>query len=237
MSAAPTGHVSSMLRLHGFSASNYYNIAKLALLEKELPFDEVLTYVGADATHNPEYLEKSPLGKIPCLETEHGFVSESRCIVDYLERTYPARPLYPETAFAMAKTLELTQIVDLYLELPARRLIPNLFRRSSPPERVAEEILETVGKGAQALAKLARFDGFLLGSSFGAADVAVTIHVPAVQNILGTVLKRDPLADVPGLGAYLARMQARPAVQRVRSDHAANFPEFVAFLKSRYSGL
>ena len=36
-----------MLKLHGFSASNYYNVAKLALLEKGVPFEEVTVYTGA----------------------------------------------------------------------------------------------------------------------------------------------------------------------------------------------
>ena len=31
-----------MLKLHGFAVSNYYNMVKLALLEKGLPFEEVL---------------------------------------------------------------------------------------------------------------------------------------------------------------------------------------------------
>ncbi|MEO8837742.1 MAG: glutathione S-transferase N-terminal domain-containing protein, partial [Herbaspirillum sp.] len=30
-----------MLKLHGFSASNYYNKVKLGLLEKGIPFEEV----------------------------------------------------------------------------------------------------------------------------------------------------------------------------------------------------
>ncbi len=30
-----------MLKLYGFSVSNYYNMVKLALLEKGLPFEEV----------------------------------------------------------------------------------------------------------------------------------------------------------------------------------------------------
>jgi glutathione S-transferase len=224
-----------MLRLHGFSASNYYNVAKLALLEKELGFEEVLTYTGADETHDPEYLQKSPLGKVPCLETEEGFISESRCIVEYLERAYPQRPLYPTGTFARAKVLELTQIIDLYLELPARRLIPNLFRRTPAPERVANEVREVVGKGAKALSRLARFDAFLLGESFGAADIAAVIHLPMVRNVIGTVLKEDPLANRPELDRYLARMEARPTVQKIRADHAANFPEFVGFLKTRYA--
>lgn len=35
-----------MLKLYGFSVSNYYNMVKLALLEKGLPFEEVLFYPG-----------------------------------------------------------------------------------------------------------------------------------------------------------------------------------------------
>ena len=35
-----------MLTLCGFAASNYYNKVKLALLEKGVPFDEELAWVG-----------------------------------------------------------------------------------------------------------------------------------------------------------------------------------------------
>ena len=223
-----------MLRLHGFSSSNYYNVAKLALLEKGLGFEEVLTYTGADETHDPEYLRKSPLGKVPCLETGEGFLSESRCIVDYLERAYPERPLYPAGAFERAKVLELTQIIDLYLELPARRFIPNMFRRIPAPERIANEVREVVVKGTKAVLELARFDGFLLGESFGAADIAAAIHLPMVRTVFGSVLREDPFAKSPEVGLYLARMEARPNVQKIRADQAANFPEFIAHLKARH---
>ena len=37
-----------MLTLCGFSASNYYNKVKLALLEKGVPFQEQLAWVGPD---------------------------------------------------------------------------------------------------------------------------------------------------------------------------------------------
>src|SRR3954464_15853440 len=91
-----------MLVLHGFSSSNYYNIVKLALLEKQLPFEEAVVYSGAGERYRPDYLEQSPIGKVPCLQTSEGFISESRCIMDYLERAYPENPLYPSDAFAVA---------------------------------------------------------------------------------------------------------------------------------------
>src|SRR5687768_16555518 len=106
-----------MLVLHGFSSSNYYNVVKLALLEKELPFEESVVYSGAGEAYRPDYLEHSPIGKVPCLQTAEGWISESRAIIEYLERAYPERPLFPSTPFAIAKQNELTQVIDLYLEL------------------------------------------------------------------------------------------------------------------------
>ena len=53
-----------MFKLCGFGASNYYNKVKLALLEKGVPFEEELAWLGeTDAA-------ASPLGKVPYAITE-----------------------------------------------------------------------------------------------------------------------------------------------------------------------
>ncbi|HLK40435.1 MAG TPA: glutathione S-transferase family protein [Polyangiaceae bacterium] len=223
-----------MLRLHGFSSSNYYNIVKLALLEKGLAFEEVVIYTGASDEYHPEYLAKSPLGKVPCLETEQGFLTESRCIVAFLDDAFPERPLLPADPFARAKVHEVTQVIDLYLELAARRLLPNYFTSTQPPPAIANDVKQVTAKGARALARLARFDGYAMGDRFGAADVACAIHLPAVRRIMKSVLDHDPLAFLPALDGYLERMEQRDAVKRVRADHGANLPEFLAHLKARY---
>ena len=72
-----------MLTLCGFSASNYYNKVKLALLEKGVPFQEQLAWVGQTD------LAASPLGKVPYLLTPEGPLCESAVIADYIEATYP----------------------------------------------------------------------------------------------------------------------------------------------------
>lgn len=221
-----------MLVLHGFSSSNYYNVVKLALLEKQLPFEEALVYSGASETYRPDFLEHSPLGKVPCLQTDAGYISESRCIVEYLERAYPEHPLYPSTPFEVAKLLELTQVIDLYLELTARRLLPNYFSRKPAPENIAKDVRATLTKGVKAVAQLARFEHFVLGDRFTAADIAATVHFPLVRAVGRKVLDFDPLADVPGLLPYLQRMEQRPTVQRIRKDQAADQPAFFAHIQS-----
>ena len=59
-----------------------------------------------------------------------------------------------------------------------------------------------LGKGARALARLARFDGYILGGDqFTAADLAAVVHLPTVSGIAKTVLGEDPLESVQGLSA------------------------------------
>jgi glutathione S-transferase len=226
-----------MLVLHGFSSSNYYNVVKLVLLEKELPFEEALVYSGAGERYRPDYLQQSPIGKVPCLQTAEGCISESRCIIEYLERAYPERPVYPSSPFGVAKLLELTQVIDLYLELTARRVLPNYFARKPPPDNIARDVRATLTKGAKALQQLARFDGYLLGGDrFTAADAAATMHLPTVGLVAKATLGADPLAEIPGLSDYLARMEQRPNVQRIRTDQRADQPAFFAHIQKQMTG-
>jgi glutathione S-transferase len=225
-----------MLVLHGFSSSNYYNVVKLALLEKELPFEERPVYTGASDSYRPDYLQLSPIGKVPCLETAEGPLTESRCIIDYLERAFPERPLYPSTPFEIAKQNELAQVIELYLELATRRVIPNAIVGKPPPDNIARDVRASLAKGAQALAKLASFDGYILGGDrFTAADVAATIHLPTVNNLAKTALGEDLVSAVPGLGDYLARMAQRPTVQRINNDRKADLPSFYAHMQKLFA--
>lgn len=226
-----------MLKVHGFSASNYHNVVKLALLEKGLPFEEVVTYTGAGPKYQPEYLELSPLGKVPCLETEQGFLSESRCIVAYLESVAPGQgvALLPQEPFARAKHDELYQVLELYLELAARRLLPAMLLGAKAHDSLKREVLDVVTKGASAMKKLGRFAPYLTGETPRAVDFAAVLHLPLVSMIMQRVVGSDPLAGEP-FASFLQLMEQRPHVQRVRRDAEANFPEFRAHLRSLYGG-
>jgi glutathione S-transferase len=225
-----------MLVLHGFSSSNYYNVVKLALLEKDLPFEERHVYTGAGGDYRPDYLEMSPIGKVPCLETSEGTLTESRCIIDYLERVYPERPLYPSTPFAIAKQNELAQVIELYLELAVRPVIPNMVANRPPPDNIARTVRANLSKGVHALTRLARFEGYILGGTqFTAADVAASIHLPTVRGIAKAVLGEDPLAGIPGLSDYLERMTKRATVRRVNEDRKADLASFYAHLKQLFA--
>lgn len=79
-----------MLTLCGFSASNYYNKVKLALLEKQLPFDEELAWIGETD------MALSPLGKVPYLRIADGRgLCESAAMAEYVESLSPSPPCCP----------------------------------------------------------------------------------------------------------------------------------------------
>ena len=223
-----------MMKLHGFSSSNYYNVPKLAFLEKGIEFEEIQSYTGVSQDYKPEYLDKSPLGKVPALETPEGCISESRAILEYIERAYPQHSLLPETPFGIAKVQEFSQFIELYFELVARRLIVNLLTGTQPDAVVLKEVEASLSKSVVALSKLSNFEQFAYGDQFGLADIAAILNLPVVRSVGKKFLGRDPLAEVPGLDDYCMRMEQRPHVQKIRADAAADMPDFMAHLKAIY---
>ncbi|MGB6055543.1 MAG: glutathione S-transferase [Burkholderiaceae bacterium] len=206
-----------MLKLCGFAASNYYNKVKLGLLEKGVAFDEELVW----ADRAPVLLEKSPLGKIPYLETEHGVLRESAVIVEYVEALHPQQPLLPAEPFAAARVRELIVFLELHLELVARELYPQAFFGGTVSEETKARVQKLLARNIPAFAKLARFEPFIGGAQFTLADCAAIVHLPLVSLATKVIYGEDMLAELP-VRAYLKAMGERPAVQKVNADRKVN---------------
>ena len=210
-----------MLTLCGFSASNYYNKVKLALLEKGVPFQEQLAWVGQTD------LTASPLGKVPYLLTPEGPLCESAVIADYIEAAHPTPALVPAQAFAAAKVRELITFMELHLELVARNLYPQAFFGGTVSEAAREKVGIQLEKNIAAFAKLASFAPYVAGDSFSMADCAAIVHLPLVSSATKAIYGRDYLAELP-VRDYLARMAERPHVQRINADRKASTAEMLA---------
>jgi len=204
-----------MLTLCGFSASNYYNKVKLAMLEKGVPFTEELAWVGETD------LACSPLGKVPYLKTDQGSLSESTVILEYLEDAYPHPALMPAEPFAAAKVRELVRYLELHLELVARNLYPEAFFGGKVSDSAKEKIAPQLEKHVAGFAKLASFSPFIAGDAFTIADCAAVVHLPLVSSATKIVYGRDFLADLP-VRDYLKRLGERPTVQKINADRKAN---------------
>lgn len=203
-----------MIKLYGFPISNYFNMVKLALLEKGFEFEEVTTR----PSQKDDYLAKSPMGKVPCLEVGEGPISETSVILDFLEDVSTDTPFYPADPFEKAKVKEIMKATELYLELVTRRLLGSVFFGQTLGEDVKSEVSAQLEKGTAALNRLLKFAPYAAGSTRTYADIVlyytVTLGNTATQGALGMDL-RDKM---PGLTDWLALMDENPLIQQVNAD-------------------
>ncbi|WP_460151770.1 glutathione S-transferase family protein [Pseudomonas sp. S2_B07] len=218
-----------MLKLYGFSVSNYYNMVKLALLEKGLPFEEVLFYPGP----SPEALTISPRGKVPVLGVEQGFVNETAIILEYIEQSQKGTPLLPSDPFERAQVLALAKEIELYIELPGRMCYGEAFFGSPVPEAIKDRTRSELLLGFASLARHGKFAPYVAGDSLSVADLYFLYSVPLAAAVGQKLFGLDLLAEMPEARALLERLEANPNVQRIAADKEAAMPAFMAMIASK----
>lgn len=217
------------IKLCGFSASNYYNKLKLQLLEKELAFTEDLVWTGN--TH-ARLVDRSPMGKVPFLDTPSGPISESMACAEYIEAAFPQNPLLPPEPYAAAKVRELILYMELHLELVARQLYAEAFFGGKVSDGLKERTHKLLLKGVHGFSKLIKFSPFVAGPAFTLADCAAIVHLPLVSSASKIIYGEDVLAALP-VRDYLKTMGARPHVQQVNTDRKTSTEVMMANLAKK----
>lgn len=214
-----------MIKLYGFPLSNYHNKVKLVLLEKGLAFEEVAVRPGAACTADG----KSPMGKVPFIETEQGFLCESQVIVDYLEARHPQPALMPADAWQAAKVREIITFCELHVELCARQLYKQAFFGGTMAAEEIERVRGQLAKNLSAFKVLAQFSPYAAGDSFTLADCSAYITLPLAALASKLVCGED-LVAAAGIDwkAHSKLMEQRPSVQRVAADRKADQERSVA---------
>lgn len=216
-----------MITLHGFSASNFYNVVKHVLLYKEIPFEENLVFPSG-----AEWLDISPVGKVPAITTEQGQpLSEASAICDYLDEVYPNKPLLPKDATERAINRQIMSVSELYLEVPARRLIFYHFSGQSGPELLQKEARSTIKRGLGAMQRLCKFSPYIAGKELTMADIYVHYVLAVVGQIGSRQLDWDIIGEVPGMREWRDKMKDTDIARAIEVDRAANVPEFGAYLQ------
>jgi glutathione S-transferase len=217
-----------MLTLCGFAASNYYNKVKLALLEKEVPFEEKLVW----ADRSPALMEKSLLGKIPYFEIGDQVICESQIMVEYLEDAYPQKPLMPTDLVERADIRQIIIFMELHLELVARELYAEAFFGGKVSDETKVRVEKILKRNTAAFGKLAKFAPYVAGSTFTLADCVALAHLPMVGQATKAIYGVDMLADYP-IRDYVKKLGERPTVQKVDADRRINRELFMQKIAAR----
>lgn len=193
-----------------FHSPNTRSSGVLLLLEElGVPYDLHVLDMKAGEQRRPAYLAVNPMGKVPALRHGDAVVTEQGAIFLYLADLFPEAGLAPAIGdplrgpflrwlFYYGSSFE-PAVVDRAMERA-----PGAAAMS--PYGDFETVLETV------VGQLRR-GPYLLGETVSAADVLWGSGLRWT-----TMFKLVP--EGPEIAAYLARMQARPAVSRAAAKDA-----------------
>jgi glutathione S-transferase len=220
-----------MLKLYGFDVSNYYNMIKLAMAIKGIEYEAVITYPN----QTPEYLEICPTGKVPALQTADGVLIETNVIFEYLDELSPANPLIFGSAYERARIRELMKIVELYIELPARRCHSEAFFGVPVHEQTKSEVKRALLNGIQALSRAASFSPYLAGDKMTAADIFFLYSMSLASAVAKKLFEIDLFAEAPGAKELFAKLNAMPEARAIAKDQAAAQPDFKAYLAKAFA--
>ena len=205
-----------MIQLH-YYPSTASMIPHLVLEELGVPFELVLVDRAADAHKSPAYLQLNPNGLLPALTDGDLVLYETAAICLHLCDAYPDMHLAPPPGTAarahfykwlvwLTNTLQTSLIVYFY---PERWVAEGNIAGAA--EVKAQAQMKVGGLLDQLDAELARHGGpWFMGEAFTALDPYVFTLCRWTRNF-----STRPARSLPNLGAYLPRMLARPATQRV----------------------
>lgn len=200
-----------MITLHGASPSPFVRKALAVLAIKELPFEHIQQMPFA---RDVEFQKISPLGKIPAIQDGDLALSDSTVICEYLEDTYPDKPVYPAGHQDKAKArwyeeLGGDRVTELAAGIFFQRFMRPLAFKQDPDEELVEKIInKDLPPVLDYIESQVPAEGFLFGEQFMLADLSlVSAFINAAYAGYEIDAKRWPLTV-----AFLQRVKAHPAV-------------------------
>lgn len=218
------------LRLLGYPVSNYVNICRAALIEKQIDF----AFVPTRSSQEPGFLALSPMGKIPVLETPDGSLSETVAILEYLDDAYPAHSLRPTLPFERARSRQVINIIQMYVEAQVRLLFPGVFLGGQNSPAVVAGVEAMLGRAVQALGRILAPAPFLFGEGPGQADLFAYYNLDIADRVTRFVYNRSIAEEIGGLGDWSARMQDLSSTHIVMGDFEPAFESYLLDHKAAY---
>ncbi len=195
-----------MLKLLSATPSPYARKVRIALAEKDIPFELVTEVPWDHTTATPQY---NPLEKLPVLVFDDGSsVYESRYILEVIEAKWPTPPLVPADTWQRLEARKVEVIADGVCDA----CVLMFWERHRAADQQSQEWIarqrRKVDGGLRELARLAEGRQWMVGDAFGLAEIATGTMV----RYLDVRFPEHPWRSLyPSLVALSARVEARPS--------------------------
>jgi len=209
--------------IHGTPISTYVRSVRLALAERNAPYEIRDVDILTGAHKEPAHLVRQPFGKVPALSHDGFTVYETSAILRYLDRVLPGPSFTPAEARQAARADMIAAIVDSYgygamiTACVMNRLVKPMLG-GQPDEAAISAALPMVDTALGAIAQLAAASGgpFLAGPALSLADLLLA---PILAYFAQTPEGSAALAKHQAVQDWWARFQGRPSM-------AATAPSF-----------
>lgn len=197
------------LALYGHPFSSYTQKALIALYENSTPF-EFRGIAPDQPQHSADWLRRWPLAKFPVLVDGDRSVAETSIIIEYLQLKHggPVR-LLPDDPMAALGVRFLDRFFDLYVMTPVQHAV--VAAMTGDPGKLTEGL-------AAAASELERAYGWLeaelAGRPWAAGDEFTLADCAAAPSLFYADWTHRISSAYPVLGAYRARLLARPSFAR-----------------------
>ena len=192
----------------------------LALRHKGLEYRSHPLKFDQQEHQAPQMLAMNPRGRLPVLRDGDYVVFESVAILYFLDRKYPAPPLFGRNAEEGGVIMRVVCEYQAYAEPSLMQLVSHfLYRRDPRPdaaqaEAMSEAMHRVAGEARTIERRLAQSD-WVVGESISAADMVIypdillllrALAMPGASELAARFLPVD--INYPALGRWLERVAA-----------------------------
>jgi glutathione S-transferase len=198
----------SKLEIIGTPLSNFVRTARMAALEKGVPYELIEVAPRSDQANAIH-----PGGMIPVLRHGDRTLFESRAITRYIDEAFEGPPLMPRDPWQAAQAEQwLAYVATSVDKAVIRELVHAYFFSRKPDKSPDREIVDRASKRVQrqfaTLGKAVEKTGYLSGDSFGLADMYA---MPIISQSRVTPEGKEAMAMSPSLLAYYEKHKTRPS--------------------------
>lgn len=186
----------------------------VALNEAGASYDSVRIDFASSEQTTPAYYKVNPKGRVPALVTQHGILTETSAILEYIAALHPEAHLVPDDPFQAAQMRSvMTYLASTWHINHAMggRGARWAFKQSSFDD-LKSKVTENITANCRYFEDEVVQGPFVLGDQFTLADpyfYAVTTWLPS---------DGVDIADFPRLHAYQQRIASRASVQKARAE-------------------
>jgi glutathione S-transferase len=209
------------------SGSAYSWRVLLALEHKGLPYNSHLLSLDMQEHKSPHMLALNPRGRVPTLKDGDYVCFESLAILYYLDRKYPAKPLFGTSAEEGAVIMRVCCEFQAYIEEHVMRVSRAVLTRREDPnsDLVTNSMLVAAGEARTIEMRLSRGE-WIVGDTPGAADYFIYPCIKLLLRALSRTEARElssrfmPVeANYPALARWLERVESLPGYDKTFPPH------------------